>query len=450
MLNENIALAKSILNKAGIDESSDDYKDYLKIREIVGNNNGFVGILVRLRFIDDITDMDEIQSIFDVLKSSRMDMAKLSKMSYQEILDEFYDKLVLSKNNDFELIFKDNEYSYFRVYTYKGILEIGSPAWCLKTKSNWDKYQTHYPNQWVIIDNKYVNKLMTPNNYYLGGQYVNETKTWVRYGVSTNVGPNKISWLAHNDNDGKCDFTPSSTTFFGILSTVLNLESGFKKSYYDYFRGCKSLGGGRFLVEDSEKANDWLPMSKMEDGDKFYLSLSDSYSFTPVMLYLYSNSYPIFRIYREYKDMYCIRITEDSKTYTFLKDYVNHKVNLSYIGIKIKLGLLKIEDALKLKSFKFKVGKWLVYDWNDNFYMVVDSEIDQIILPLTFRDKSGWRTYWASKEGKSSIFYLIDKREKKTYMSTEYEIHKGILDSDENKEILNKLFPKTSIFKKFW
>ena len=46
MLNENIALAKSILNKAGIDESSDDYKDYLKIREIVGNNNNDLGEVI--------------------------------------------------------------------------------------------------------------------------------------------------------------------------------------------------------------------------------------------------------------------------------------------------------------------------------------------------------------------------------------------------------------------
>lgn len=44
-INENVALAKSILNKAGVEESSDDYKDYLKIREVVGNSNGFVGCL---------------------------------------------------------------------------------------------------------------------------------------------------------------------------------------------------------------------------------------------------------------------------------------------------------------------------------------------------------------------------------------------------------------------
>lgn len=52
-----------------------------------------------------------------------------------------------TKNEDLELVYKDSQYSYYRVYTYKGILKIGSPTWCLKTKSNWDKYQATYPEQ---------------------------------------------------------------------------------------------------------------------------------------------------------------------------------------------------------------------------------------------------------------------------------------------------------------
>jgi hypothetical protein len=41
-------------------------------------------------------------------------------------------------------------------FILKGILEIGSPAWCLKTKSNWDNYQAKYPEQWVATENRFL------------------------------------------------------------------------------------------------------------------------------------------------------------------------------------------------------------------------------------------------------------------------------------------------------
>ena len=42
MINENIAYAKSILNKNGITQDSKEYADYLRIREICGNNNNIM------------------------------------------------------------------------------------------------------------------------------------------------------------------------------------------------------------------------------------------------------------------------------------------------------------------------------------------------------------------------------------------------------------------------
>lgn len=136
-LNENIALAKSILNKLGITPESTEWEDYLKIRKICNNNHGYVGILTRIRFQDDIQDMDEIESIFDILKNSRIDIGKLNRMSYSDILNRFYDELK-PNDSDYVVVFKDSEYTYYRVNTYKGILKVGSPSWCLKTKSKWD------------------------------------------------------------------------------------------------------------------------------------------------------------------------------------------------------------------------------------------------------------------------------------------------------------------------
>lgn len=50
-INENVALAKSILRKNNL---SDKDEDYLKIREMVGTDYSYVGILTRLRYIDNV------------------------------------------------------------------------------------------------------------------------------------------------------------------------------------------------------------------------------------------------------------------------------------------------------------------------------------------------------------------------------------------------------------
>ena len=86
MLNENVAYAKSILAKRGISQGSPEWEDYLKIRQICGNDNGYVGILTKIRFIDEVTDFDELKSIFDILKNSKIDTTKMNKMSYSDIL----------------------------------------------------------------------------------------------------------------------------------------------------------------------------------------------------------------------------------------------------------------------------------------------------------------------------------------------------------------------------
>jgi hypothetical protein len=48
-INENIALAKSILRKNGIEVDSDEYKDYLKIRDIVGKEYAYIGISNKIK-----------------------------------------------------------------------------------------------------------------------------------------------------------------------------------------------------------------------------------------------------------------------------------------------------------------------------------------------------------------------------------------------------------------
>lgn len=422
--NENIALAKAILRRNNIDEKD---VDYLKIREIVGTDYSYVGILTRLRFIDNVTDFDELKSIYDVLKNSKIDLGKINKMSYDQILDTFYDELSTSNNEDYELVFKDKYYSYFKVYTYKGILEIGSPAWCLKTKTNWDSYQSKFPDQYVIIDNDYVKSIITPNNLYLGS-YTNDKKPWIRYGISINPNDNgNVRWIANDDNNGECKHESIYYTFIGVFFTVLNLVAGIKKSHLNSYPGCEPISDreGWFLVKDTKKVSIRLKL-KFELGienDKTYLIVA--YNRPTIILRLRDNSYPYMRVLSNndsIKEPY--EISPNGRGGQLIKDFVTTPQNCSYSGIRIKLGYTTIEECKSQSNYVTQVNDWLVFEWNSNYYLAVNSKVDNYIIPVSDINNV---EHWTS-DGRISIFSFIDK---KTY-STSFDI-------EENTEIIRKL-----------
>jgi hypothetical protein len=391
-INENVALGKSILNKVGITSDSEEYKDYLKIREICGTNTGYVGVLTRLRFIDNVDDMDEIQSIFDILKNSKMDVNKLNRLTYNQILEIFYDELDSDKEEekDIELIYKDNNYSYYRVYTYEGILKIGSPAWCLKTKSKWDEYQKVYPEQWVVIENRYKNKLINPNNNYLD-KYTNSERVWVRYGISIRNNPdNTFNWTGNNDNNGTVSSKAESWTFFGVLNTIINLMSDVKKSYYQRSKGCKQIEGTKTWHEvvnkenffDSLKLNINDHKNILDEKSKLYVSFSESYSNIPVILVI--NDWYLHGFLPTSKD-YRVSNTNDFFTNPLtvsgdiakkiILDFAKDSNDEHFDGLKLANGLISMGDIEKNKKFIKKVDKWLIYDRNDNYYIIVNTDV---------------------------------------------------------------------------
>ena len=435
-VNENIALAKSILRKNGIAE---DNEDYLKIREMVGTAFSYVGILTRLRFVDNVTDMEELKSIFEVLKNSKLDLGKLNKMSYEQILDTFYDQMTSPSKEDYELIYKDNEYSFFRVYTYKGILEIGSPAWCLKTKSHWDDYQAKFPEQWVAIDNRYLKSIVTPNNNYFN-QYKNNGKTYVRYGISFkhNV-DDTVSWVAHDDNDGKCELKPDNHTFYGVFYTTLNLTYGNKKSYYQKFTDDTEYVKDGILKIIPGENHIWNKLGvkppKINEGDENYLFLSKSYSFVPILLQLRERRIPCLRIFNNNRNvMYLFSMGKDGFVTKALNEYVQQPKNISYAGIRLKLGLITVDELKKDEDFVLQVGKWLVFHWNKDYYISIDSEPGEYVLPVV--DLAG-KEYWTAPDSEKElfpIFYYIDKEKIKN--------SEVVLDTPESKEILRQLSRK--------
>ena len=432
-LNENIALAKSILRKNEIPENNEDY---LKIREMVGTAFSYVGILTRLRFVDNVTDMEELKSIFEVLRDSKLDLGKLNKMSYDEILDKFYDQMTSPSKEDYELIYKDNSYSFFRVYTYKGILEIGSPAWCLKTKSHWDNYQAKFPEQWVVIDNRYVKNIVTPNNNYFTDAYRNTSKCWVRYGISfKHEVDDTVSWIAHDDNDNKCELKPDNHTFYGVLYTTVNLTYGNKKSFYQKFTNDEYIKDGILKIRPG-KNDVWnrlgvKPPQNTNEGDENYLFWSKSYSFVPILLRIREKSFPCLRIFNNNTNvMHLFSMDSDGFATKALNDYVQKPQNISYSPIKLKLGLITVDELKKNEDFILQVGKWLVFHWNKDYYIVVDSEPGEYVLPVM--DLAG-NEYWTNHSSNvlTPMFYLIDK---KKVQNSQVKI-----DTTESQEILRQL-----------
>lgn len=385
-IKENIAYAKSILNKSRITQESPEWQDYLKIREICGQDHGYVGILTKLRFIEDVTDVDELKSIYEVLKKGKYDFAKLNKLTYEEILNLFYDELVGSKEDkkDYELIYKDKTYSYYRVYTYEGILEIGSPAWCLKTKSNWEKYQAKYPLQWVCIDNEYKGKLLTPKTNYLK-EYKSKTG-YVRYGISCSREENgSINWVAFNDSNANVDFIPNSHTFFGVMSTVLNLMRDVKMSYYDSFRGCKkSVEYDPYLeVVDKKAFSDRMNIGSdfFVDTDKVYVSLAKEYDFIPTILILSETIPRIFYPTRNENAKFSWSKLTGKISSKIIENHAFDADDVLYYGIKLKHGKITFDEIKSHDQYLTKIGKWLIFDRNSKYWVIVNSEPSEYQVP---------------------------------------------------------------------
>jgi len=450
IINENIAYAKSILNKLGISQESDLYKDYLRIREICGQNSGYVGILTKIRFVEEIDDMDEIESIFNVLKNSKIDINKLNRLSYKEILEIFYEELGGKVDkSDLELYYKDSQYSYYRVYTYKGILKIGSPAWCLKTKSNWDNYQKHYPEQWVIVDNRYKDRLLSPDSNYLSN-YSNSNKSWIRYGLSLrHNSDNTISWLGNDDNNGTIEYKPESWTLFGVLSTVLNLTNGIKKSYYESFRGCEKFNEKWLKVTNKENFCERMRLKKdnFREGDEVYVFFSKSYSFIPVIFILNEYSFNVFfpTTKNNEGDYFINKPVDINFNHPVLIDYINRTEDQFYSGIKIRNGLIKIEDIESDKKFLKKVGKWLIFDRNENYYLIVNTleGDDKLFIPSHTLVKGNY-------EMDNPMCWYLDKKTMKPWKSNKKDFHELIISSLKTNTDIEEDTPKSKKVKGFF
>jgi len=449
-INENVALAKAILNKQGITTDSPEYKDYLKIREICGTGHGYVGILTRIRFQDGVTDMDEIISIYEILKNSKIDVGKLNKMTYDDILNIFYDEFKTSeKNEDYEVLFKDSEYTYYQVHTYKGIMKTGSPSWCLKTKSNWDEYQSVYPKQFVVVSNRYKNRLVVPDDDILSTY--SSKKGFVRFGISVNDSNANgvVKWTACDDNNRKCEFEPDNWTFWGVMCTLLNVLTGINKSYYDSFRGCRKLDGTKSWHEiiNPETAFERFnfPKDFFDEKFKLYMTLSTTYSSRPAMLVM-SDSCP--RIFYPTRAKHDVKFSNLSTEVTkkILEDYANQSNSVIFYGIKLKKKTVDLDEVKKNKDFITMVDNWIIFNRNKYIVAVNSNPIEYNLPTLTviqeqfnFGDEDPL-FFYIKKDGMIPVGWTDN------LIVTDY--HQKVIDSITGKNsTINEPEPRV---KKFW
>lgn len=192
---ENLAQAKAIIRKKGVDQSDPIYQQILTAT----NRDGYTGLIVRFVFKDGV-DIQEALDLYGTFKQENIDAGKLSKMSYDDILDLVFSDV--SDDKGIKYVFDIDNYRCYLVTKYEDGLDINSPAWCLKTKSHWDRYtEVNGGVNFTLIDKNYVDrnniKLPVPNTFF-GDVYTNIQKPTIRLGFTIyRTG----SYEAFNDNN---------------------------------------------------------------------------------------------------------------------------------------------------------------------------------------------------------------------------------------------------------
>jgi len=179
---ENVALARAIINSQKLSYDNPIFQEILAETK----RDGYSGFITKLVFVMDFTK-EEAFEIYKKIKENKIDVAVLLKRSAEDIR-----KLLVTnedKDKDYKFLFTIENYKIYLVNNYQGILETGSPAWCLKTKSYFDSYtKTKQGMQFVVIHNKFVTSdnefLMTVPNNWDGERYESGSYAKMRFGIT--------------------------------------------------------------------------------------------------------------------------------------------------------------------------------------------------------------------------------------------------------------------------
>ena len=205
-LNENLTQAKSILTKLGKTKEDDKFK------KIAGftNKDGYIGLITKVVYELGL-DIETAKELYKLLKSKKVDLGNkdIKNIKTEEDVLTYITKLQIpeEEKEDYEYLFEVNGFLVYRVNSYKGIMEIGSPAWCLKTKSHWENYRKQAKSssetiQFVVIHKSFVidhvSLLSVPDNWKTGDSYKSSLPK-MRFGITLYPDDEKI--CIHDDNN---------------------------------------------------------------------------------------------------------------------------------------------------------------------------------------------------------------------------------------------------------
>ena len=243
--------------------------------------------------------------------------------------------------------------------------------------------------------------------------------------------------------------------FFGVFYTILNLSNDIYKSYYQNFSNSECITPCLIkIVKDITWKRLGINANHIadicNDGDVAYLILSRTYSHVPVVIVLKDNSLPYVIAFTDKKEIIepvnIGSIIDPSITGKEIIKYVDKPRQSQYIGMRIKLGFITLEQAINSPDYICKYNNWLVYNYNDKYYIVVDSNPKNFIFPSS--DKS-LNLYWESIKYKNKpIFYLIDKSNMSSDLKTDdfknvvqsIKDIKGIKDTEKNPKKVNSFW----------
>ena len=237
---ENISMARSVLRKNNIEEDNEDYQ---KILNYTGKD-GYLGIITKLRFTEEDIDTESVLNLYDKLKEKKVNVAKISRKNYEEVLD-YLDSLDQKENEGILYLFKHLDYKVFQMKDYKSALNIMSPSWCIKTKKYWNNYVLRGVNI-IAIKNEYVDKkgnttLDVPNTFK-NDKYTNFHNPEVRIGITLNrLGNISVFFDDNNTNNRK---------YYNIVKSI---SSRVKSKYLNKITFKYKDEGG---VEYTD--NDWI------------------------------------------------------------------------------------------------------------------------------------------------------------------------------------------------
>jgi len=192
---ENMAQAQKVLKDNNISKDDEKFKKIIDKT----NKDGYTGFITKLVFELGL-NLNGALDLYDDLKKYKVDIAQANiknvlndknisnSKKIQIVIDEMRKVKKEKETEDFKLIFKDSGYNVYLINNYKGIMCTSSPAWCLKTKSQFDNYtKTKKGTQFVIIDSRLINDdvidLDVPNSWS-GNDYSQPGYDTTRYGIT--------------------------------------------------------------------------------------------------------------------------------------------------------------------------------------------------------------------------------------------------------------------------